>query len=100
MHPVFDTITSLRVNPAADIRIGDRVWLGSGALILKGVTIGNGSIIGARAVLTKDVPMCCAAAGNPARVLRHHVSWDFALADAMTDQLRDQISEWEKKSSE
>jgi acetyltransferase-like isoleucine patch superfamily enzyme len=52
------------------IRIGDRVWIGTGAIILDGVTIGKGAVIGAGAVVTKDVPENGIAAGVPAKVLR------------------------------
>ncbi|HVX15432.1 MAG TPA: acyltransferase [Pirellulales bacterium] len=50
--------------------IGDDVWIGAGALILKGVTIGDRSVVAARAVVTKDVPADVIVAGNPARVVR------------------------------
>ncbi|TCK18185.1 acetyltransferase-like isoleucine patch superfamily enzyme [Thiogranum longum] len=52
------------------IRIGDRVWIGTGAIILDGVTIGPGAVIGAGAVVTKDIPENAIAAGVPARVIR------------------------------
>lgn len=52
------------------IKIGDYVWIGSNATILQGVTIGNGAIIGANAVITKDVPQNSVVAGVPARVIR------------------------------
>jgi acetyltransferase-like isoleucine patch superfamily enzyme len=55
---------------ARGITVGDDVWIGSNALILDGVTIGPHSIIGAGAVVTKDVPPWSVAAGNPARHLR------------------------------
>lgn len=54
----------------APIRICDNAWLGFDAVVLKGVTIGEGAIIGARAVVTKDVPPWTIAAGNPARVVK------------------------------
>lgn len=47
-----------------------RCWLGFNAIILKGVTIGEGAIVGAGSVVTKDVPPFCIVAGNPARVVR------------------------------
>ena len=55
---------------AAPIRICDHAWLGMEVLILKGVTIGEGAIVGARSVVTRDVPPWAIAAGNPARVVK------------------------------
>lgn len=52
------------------VRIGDKVWIGFGASILKGVNVGEGSVVGAKAVVTRDVPPYTVVAGNPARVVR------------------------------
>lgn len=52
------------------IVIEDDVWLGTGSIVLKGVTIGARSIIGAGSVVTKDIPSDCIAAGNPCKVIR------------------------------
>ena len=52
------------------IRIGDDVWIGSGALLLDGVSVGSHCIVAAGAVVTRDVPDWAVVAGNPARVLR------------------------------
>lgn len=57
-----------------DIIIGNDVWIGYEALILSGVTIGDGAIIGARAVVTKDVPPYTIVGGVPARPLRKRFS--------------------------
>jgi galactoside O-acetyltransferase len=54
----------------APIRICDSAWLGFDVVVLKGVTIGEGAIVGARSVVTKDVPPWTIAAGNPARVVK------------------------------
>jgi acetyltransferase-like isoleucine patch superfamily enzyme len=51
------------------VLIGDDVWIGSGAMILKGVKIGDRAIIAARSVVTKDVAMDAIVAGNPAKVI-------------------------------
>lgn len=55
---------------AAPIKIGNDVWLGRRVIIMPGVTIGDGSIIGAGAVVTKDIPAYTVAAGVPARVIK------------------------------
>lgn len=55
----------------APIKLGQKVWIGSHATILAGVTIGDNSIIAAGAVVTKDVPPDTVAGGVPARILKH-----------------------------
>lgn len=55
------------------IFINNNVWIGEGAVILSGVTIGENSIIGANAVVTKSVPKNCVVAGNPARIIKEFV---------------------------
>ncbi|WP_328979376.1 DapH/DapD/GlmU-related protein [Streptomyces canus] len=52
------------------IRVGDDVWIGSHVIVVDGVTIGDHCVIGAGAVVTRDLPAWSVAAGNPARVLR------------------------------
>jgi acetyltransferase-like isoleucine patch superfamily enzyme len=56
---------------ARPIVVGDNVWVGTGALILKGVTIGDASVVAAHAVVTRDVPPGVVVAGNPARIVKH-----------------------------
>jgi acetyltransferase-like isoleucine patch superfamily enzyme len=55
---------------AVPIRIGANVWIGFDCCILPGVTIGEGAVVGARSVVTQDVPSYTIVAGNPARVVR------------------------------
>jgi len=57
--------------PARPVRIGAGSWLGHGAVVLPGVTIGEHVVVGAGAVVTTDLPDYCVAVGNPARVVRH-----------------------------
>jgi acetyltransferase-like isoleucine patch superfamily enzyme len=57
-----------------DVVIGNDVWIGSGALILSGVTVGDGAVIAARSVVTKDVSPYAIVAGSPARVVAHRFS--------------------------
>ena len=52
------------------VEIGDDVWVGGGAIILPGVTIGSRSVIGAGSVVTRDIPDDVFAAGNPCKVIR------------------------------
>jgi virginiamycin A acetyltransferase len=56
--------------PSRDTVVGNDVWIGAEALILPGVTIGDGAVIGTRAVVSRDVPPYAVVAGNPARVVR------------------------------
>ena len=56
--------------PSRPVIIGDNVWIGTRVIVLPGVTIGDRAVIGAGAVVTKDVPPRSVAAGNPARILR------------------------------
>src|SRR2546423_6879761 len=53
-----------------DVRVGNNVWIGYGACILRGVTIGDNAIVGTSAVVTRDVPPNAVVAGIPARVIR------------------------------
>ena len=60
---------------AKPITIGDNVWIGYRAMILKGVTIGNNSVVAANSVVTKNVPPNCIVAGNPAKIIRSGINW-------------------------
>jgi acetyltransferase-like isoleucine patch superfamily enzyme len=67
-HTIYDrTKRDERVTP---VHIGDNVWLGDHATVLKGVTIGENSVVAARAVVTRDVPANVVVAGNPAKVVK------------------------------
>jgi maltose O-acetyltransferase len=57
------------------VEIGDRVFIGAGAMVMPGVRIGNDVVIGAGSVVTRDVPDGAVAAGNPARVLGNTADW-------------------------
>ena len=57
------------------VLIGNQVWIATGAMILPGVRIGEGAIVSAGAVVTKDVPAKCMVAGVPAKVVKENVEW-------------------------
>lgn len=57
------------------INIGNHVWIGSGAMILKGVKIGDGAVIAAGSIVTNYVPSNCIAAGVPAKIIKKDVTW-------------------------
>ena len=59
----------------APIVIQDHVWLGMNVIVLKGVTIGEGAIVAAGSIVTKDVPPHCLVAGVPAKVVKTDVTW-------------------------
>ena len=60
---------------AKPIHIGEHVWIGNRAIILKGVTIGDGAIVAAGALVTGDVPAHTIVAGVPARIIKENINW-------------------------
>ena len=76
--------------------IGHDVWLGSGAMILSGVTIGHGAVVAARAVVTRSVPPYAIVGGNPAALIRYRFdekSIAALMASAWWDLPKDKIAE-------
>ena len=69
-HPTDPEERRTGLELAAPIRIGNNVWMGGGAIVCPGVTIGDDTTIGAGSVVTRDVPARVVAAGNPCRVIR------------------------------
>lgn len=71
IHPVEPGPRRDKWEAAKPIAIEDNVWLGGGVIVCPGVTIGENTVVGAGAVVTKDLPANVVAVGNPARVIRH-----------------------------
>ncbi|WP_430782406.1 sugar O-acetyltransferase [Actinoplanes sp. G11-F43] len=69
-HPIEPGPRRDKWEAAKPITIGDNVWLGSGVIVLPGVTIGDDTVVGAGSVVTRDLPEGVVAVGNPARVVR------------------------------
>lgn len=69
-HPIGPELRAQGYQYNADVHIGKNVWIGAGAVILPGVSVGDNSVIGGGSVVTKDIPPNVVAVGNPCRVLR------------------------------
>lgn len=82
---IFTTCEDGTVRP---VSIGERCFIGAGAVILPGVTIGNGSIVAVGSVVRRDVPDDCIVSGNPARIVRRGIDagWLGRLPQARINQ--------------
>ena len=69
-HPVLPKLREYDYQYNMPVHIGHTCWIGAGAVILPGVTVGDNTVIGAGSVVTKDIPANVVAVGNPCRVLR------------------------------
>jgi maltose O-acetyltransferase len=69
-HPLEPELRRSGAEAAEPISIGDNAWLGGGVIVCPGVTIGRDTVVGAGAVVTRDLPPGVLAVGNPARVIR------------------------------
>lgn len=69
-HPILPELRKNVYQYNMPVRVGRNCWIGAGAVLLPGVTIGDNSVIGAGSVVTKDIPADVVAVGNPCRVLR------------------------------
>ncbi len=70
-HPTDPEVRLSGLELAAPVQIGNNVWIGGGAIVCPGVTIGDDTTIAAGSVVVKDIPARVVAAGNPCRVIRH-----------------------------
>ena len=74
-HPIYDNTTGKRSNSAKNVFIGNHVWVTPECIIHKGCSIGDGTIIATRSIVTKDIPEKVLAAGMPAKVVRQNIFW-------------------------
>jgi acetyltransferase-like isoleucine patch superfamily enzyme len=81
MHAIFDVASGQRINRARNVVIGDRVWIASDALVLKGANVAADSVVGAGAVVGRDFPANVVLAGNPARVVREGIAWSRLIVE-------------------
>ena len=74
-HPIYSQTTSERINPAGNVSIGNHVWIAPNSKIFKGVTVGDGSIIGSDSLVTKNVSSHSLAVGHPAKIIKTDIQW-------------------------
>ena len=85
IHPMLAEERNQGLEKALPIVIGDNCWIGADVTILPGVTIGSNTIIGAKSVVTKDIPDHVLALGNPCRVIRPITEDDSILKEVGKD---------------
>jgi acetyltransferase-like isoleucine patch superfamily enzyme len=73
-HDIYNRTAFGKTDP---VDIADNVWIGDSAIVCKGVSIGENSIVGAGAVVSNSIPSNCIAAGNPAKVVKHLEAEEF-----------------------
>lgn len=69
-HPIDPELRGRGLQYNLPVRIGRNCWLGTGVIVMPGVTIGDNTVIGAGSIVTKDIPANVVAVGNPCRILR------------------------------
>jgi len=72
-HPIYQN--NVRMNPAKNITLQSSIWVADNVTILKGVEIGEGSVVGINSTLTKSIPSNSIAAGNPAVIVKKDIEW-------------------------
>lgn len=88
-HSVLDVYTKKRINSSEDVSVGDFVWLGNQVILLKGVKIGDNSIVGSGSVVTKSFEQAnIVVAGNPAKIVKKNINWRSERIET-SDNLRD-----------
>lgn len=84
-HPLNAEERNQGLELARPITVGDNVWIGADVTVLPGVTIGEGSVIGAKSLVNKDIPANVIAVGNPCRVVRKITEDDRIRPDGKTE---------------
>lgn len=74
-HPIYDLETNERLNNARNVIIGNHVWIAPNSKVMKGVKIGDGSIIGSDTMVTKSIEKNVLAVGHPAKPVKFNIKW-------------------------
>ena len=75
-HSIISNDSGKRINIAQDVSLKDHVWVGAHVRILKGVTVGEGSIIATSSVVSRSVPASVVSGGVPNKTIKNNVRWD------------------------
>ena len=75
-HSILDATSGERINLDKSVRIGSHVWFGARSVVLKGVRVGDNSIIATGSIVSRDVGNGVVAGGIPAKEIRDGVTWD------------------------
>jgi acetyltransferase-like isoleucine patch superfamily enzyme len=99
MHSIFSIENNDRLNPSKDVIIGNRVWMATNSLALKGSDISDDSVIGAGTVVSKKYPQNVVIAGNPGKVVRENIAWSRSLVDRRSVTFKPCFSESEFRAA-
>lgn len=92
-HPILPELRQKGLQYNMPVHIGKNCWVGAGAIIMPGITIGDHVVIGAGSVVTKDIPSNVVAVGNPCRIMRevgeHDRNYYFKDKKINMDEWRD-----------
>ena len=75
-HPIMDKKSGTILNSSTSVTVGNHVWIGKGASVLKGVRIGDDSVVGMKSIVTHDMEPSCIYAGIPAKKIKETITWD------------------------
>lgn len=75
-HSILDAASGERINPDKSVHIGEHVWFGARSVVVKGVSIGDNSVVATGSIVSRDIGSGVVAAGVPAREVRDGVTWD------------------------
>lgn len=96
-HLIYSCSTKERLNQSKSVLIGDHVWIGQNALVLKGTVLGSGSILGGGSVITnKTIPSNSSAAGNPAKIISEGI---FYSKECVHNFNEEQTKKYQKQNS-
>lgn len=79
-HPIYDAERKI-INQERAVHIGNRVWVGCRVIVLKGVSIGDGSVVGMGTVVSRNIPDQSISVGHPNTVVRNSISWSVHYPD-------------------